>query len=492
MISSIFFEKDNLKKYRYVIFGAGKRGQDCLNYFTSNNITNVFLVDNNIDLQGTKICNVEIKKPSILAKEKDDMVIIIAVKEEEDVRRQLVELGVYFRCQCISFFDFKLLEAQRHYNKIVSSNSFSNLQSSSKINLLYDHQIFSLQDRGGISRYSYEIISRVARNKLVCTDFFIGLTSNDTDFSDVQKYFNNFCCLKEENSLSGHQKMYLNNSVFSSISQGMHYDICHPTYYYYPEYASYKKLILTVHDLTEERTGMFVGMPEIKSRIIKAADGIIAVSQNTKRDIVDIYNIPEEKIVVIPEANSLSCDIKYESPMNKPYILFVGDRRKHKNFSRFIEAYSITKCSKELDLVCFGGGHFTEEEIDLIKRKKISKKVHWSAGTDEALIAYYQNAEMLVYPSLYEGFGLPVLEAMHFGIPVVASNVSSLPEVGGDAAYYVNPYEIDSIAEGIDRVSNDMKLQEKMQKLGVAWEKNFSWDVAADKVVQFYKTVLAK
>ncbi len=241
---------------------------------------------------------------------------------------------------------------------------------------------------------------------------------------------------------------------------------------------------------------------------IKQARKIITISDSSKNDIINEYNIDPRKISVVypglkfevqnhkSEINSKlkmqnSKLLKEKYNINSPYILFVGTLQPRKNIVRLVEAFAeLTtknpKLKSDLDLVIVGRRGWNYEEI-LKSPKKfgVEKKVHFIENvTDNDLPTFYKNAEIFVLPSLYEGFGLPVLEAMRYGCPVVTSNVSSLPEAGGDAAIYFNPNDTNDIADKINKVLGDEKLREEMIKKGYEQIKKFSWEKSAREVLQ--------
>ena len=175
--------------------------------------------------------------------------------------------------------------------------------------------------------------------------------------------------------------------------------------------------------------------------------------------------------------------------MSKPFFLFVGSRKRYKNFSLLLKSYSLDeKIKKNFDVVCFGGGKLIREEINNIKDLEIDvSSIHQIEGSDEVLSSLYSSAEALIYPSKYEGFGLPILEAMSFGCPVLSSNTSSLPEVYGDAALNFSPTSPDELLNCITKIINDNELKDTYIKKGYAREKIFSWKKCAIQTNEIYQ-----
>ncbi len=241
---------------------------------------------------------------------------------------------------------------------------------------------------------------------------------------------------------------------------------------------------------------------------IKKAQKIITISDSSKNDIINEYNIDPRKISVVypglkfevqnhkSEINSKlkmqnSKLLKEKYNINSPYILFVGTLQPRKNIVRLVEAFAeLTtknlKLKSDLDLVIVGRRGWNYEEIlEAPKKFGVEKKVRFIENvTDNDLPTFYKNADVFVLPSLYEGFGLPVLEAMRYGCPVLTSNISSLPEAGGDAAIYFNPNDTNDIADKINKVLGDEKLREEMIEKGYEQVKKFSWEKSAREVLQ--------
>jgi glycosyltransferase involved in cell wall biosynthesis len=191
-------------------------------------------------------------------------------------------------------------------------------------------------------------------------------------------------------------------------------------------------------------------------------------------------------------ANSLKTQSGKKFKLSKPFFLFVGSRKRYKNFTLLLKSYSLDeKIKKNFDIVCFGGGKFIREEINNIKDLKVDlSSIHQVEGSDEILSSLYSSAEALIYPSKYEGFGLPILEAMSLGCPVISSNTSSLPEVYGDAALNFTPTSSDELLNCITKITNNNELKEAYIKKGYNREKNFSWKKCAVETNKIYQKLI--
>jgi glycosyltransferase involved in cell wall biosynthesis len=182
-------------------------------------------------------------------------------------------------------------------------------------------------------------------------------------------------------------------------------------------------------------------------------------------------------------------EYKKKTFSDKKYLLFVGRRAIYKNFNALLKAYSSSEeLMKNFNIIQFGGNKFSKEEIELIKSLKIDQSniIHLN-GNDKTLFDLYSNASALILPSLYEGFGLPILEAMSIGCPVVCSNTSSLPEVAGSAVKYFDPKNYEDIKEAIISVVFSSTYKNELIKLGYDQVKKFSWEKCAKDTLKIYK-----
>jgi len=264
--------------------------------------------------------------------------------------------------------------------------------------------------------------------------------------------------------------------------------------------------IVTVHDLV--RFYIRFDPETVRERIwlkldvigVKRATHIIAVSQHTKNDLIKYMKIPESRITVIYNGLDRSIYKPYDVKLrllDKPYILYVGSERPRKNLGRLFEAFAILKRDfPDLKLLKVGPvGRYDTYRIDSerkLTRLRITRDVAFvDYVSEQDLVSYYSSAELLAYPSLYEGFGLPPLEAMACGCPVVASNASSIPEVVGEAGILVDPYNVQALAEAMKQVLTDSRLKQAMVKKGFEQSKKFSWEKAAEQTRQVYEKVAA-
>lgn len=263
--------------------------------------------------------------------------------------------------------------------------------------------------------------------------------------------------------------------------------------------------VLTVHDLVAERFPSLVkrGRASRKTRrMAREATAIIAVSESTARDLVELYGMSREKITVIhhgvaegfvpaplPDAREW---VKRQCGIDRPFILSSGTIEPRKNLPTLIRAYaSLPRIRDDFDLVLAGGWGWGKADVDrTVKELGVAGRVRMTGHlTSEALRWVYCAADLFVYPSLYEGFGLPPLEAMACGTPVITSCGSSLPEVVGDAGILVDPRNVEGLAGAIARVLEDREMQHRMRERGIARAKRFSWEACARETLKVYGSV---
>lgn len=359
--------------------------------------------------------------------------------------------------------------------------------------VLYDHQIFTWEKYGGISRYFSNIIEHFNSNDL-SINISVLLSNNyylsNNNYSKHHMFLPNF-------NFKG--KALINKTINKLFSlknlNDNKFDIFHPTYYdsYFLKYLKGKPFVLTVHDLIHELFSFEFPSDDptlsFKEKVIPKASSIIAVSENTKRDIIKYYNYPESKIHVIYHGCSKHV-ISENIPFLDKYFLYVGKRNeKYKNFEVLLNAFSkFTAFNKDFKLYCVGDS-LSIAECDLLRKLKISEKVISKKVTDIELNRLYKNAVAFIYPSKYEGFGLPILEAFSNDCPVLLSNSSCFPEVAIDGALYFNPVDVDSIVEALNIISNDENIRHNLIGKGRQRLMNFNWDVSAQKTNLVYQSL---
>jgi len=388
--------------------------------------------------------------------------------------------------------------------------------------ILYDYQIFTKQNYGGVSRYFYELMDNLRAHKIdieIPINYSKNIYIKEADFlSRPLKGYTEYKDFLLGLRPKGKAKIYkllqklnfiknaetANQKISIECLKKQNFDIFHPTYYdsYFLKHIGKKPFVLTIYDMIYETyPELFSADNKIarqKKILAQKAEKIIAISENTKKDIIKFIGINEDKILVIHLGNSINRqenNLKINTDLLKKlpekYILFVGNRASYKNFNNFSKALiPLFKINKKLNAVCAGGGEFSDKEINFFKTFNITDKFRQYSVNDSDMTLLYKNALVFVFPSLYEGFGLPILEAFNCGCPVAASNRGSLPEIAGNAAAYFNPEDISSITDAINNIIADDGTKEKMKKNGFEQLKKFSWEKTAEKTLDVYNSIL--
>jgi glycosyltransferase involved in cell wall biosynthesis len=351
-----------------------------------------------------------------------------------------------------------------------------------------------MQNYGGISRVFTELYKEFGKSGKVEPILPVLLSDNEY-IGEIKKVWTIF-----PNNKSFFKKLfyYVVNRIYSTfvLLKG-DFDIFIPTYYdpYFLPFLKGKPFVLVLHDMTHEIFPDTVSKKDMtvkwKKELVYMADKIIAISENTKKDIVKFYDIDKDKIEVVYWGTSIVVPKeKIDIDLPERYILFVGNRGTYKNFELFFKSVStLLKNDKDLYLVCAGSGKFNDREIEMFTNSEVLDKVRHIRFKDDVELAYiYSKATCFVFPSLYEGFGIPVLEAFASNCPAVISNTSSLPEVGGNAVEYFNPEDINSMHDAVKTVVEDSKLRKEMTRKGRERLKLFSWEITARKLL-IYKDI---
>ncbi len=266
-----------------------------------------------------------------------------------------------------------------------------------------------------------------------------------------------------------------------------------------------KKSVITIHDLAiyknpEWFPGQIVSTKLLVPQSLKKANHVIAVSESTKADLKEIFGVPAKKISVVHEApfvtpinvKDRNVNVVKKFKLDQPFCLYVGTIEPRKNLENLIRAFTMVRDRlplQHMQLILAGHrGYKHEAVLDLIRTERPAGAVrHIGYITHNEKIALLRKAACFVFPSYYEGFGLPVLEAMKMGVPVVTSNSSSLPEIGGRAALYVDPNSPKAIARAVARVLTNEPLRTAMVQRGYEQAKTFTWEKAAQETLAVYE-----
>lgn len=372
----------------------------------------------------------------------------------------------------------------------------------SALKIAFDQQVFLLQEYGGISRYLCNIAKYFAQTSNIESRVFAPIHFNK-NLHPIKNLTHSGLLLPMLHPklmrISMEASKYMARFSMNNYSP----DIIHETYYTHDNFKPKGSTrVLTVYDFIHERyPDMFNHghlTVEAKKAAVQRADHVICISESTQRDLIEFCDIDKAKTSI----TYLGVDNIFNSTDNnpslitqnstKPYLLYVGSRTGYKNFNGFLEAFSLSsKFSKEFNIVCFGGGIFTKDEYSLANNLGLdsTQLIHYG-GSDRVLAQLYREATAFVYPSLYEGFGIPPLEAMSSHCPVVSSNTSSLPEVIGDAGEYFDPTNKDSMTAALENVLDSPSRQSELRTLGAERQKLFSWKKCANDTLDIYRGLL--
>ncbi len=382
--------------------------------------------------------------------------------------------------------------------------------------VLYDHQIFQEQNFGGVSRYFTELYSNASG---FSAEIAVVRSDNQHLLSlpgmkgRIRPYQVEIDAWLWKLKFRGKGRVYdllqkiarrptlgkvnVQNSI-ARIRSSQH-DLFHPTYYdpYFLDALESRPFVLTVHDLIHEFFPEDF-LPEDSTRLRKQilcqrATRIIAVSNTTKKDLVEYLGIDPNKIDVVYHGNSINsriCPSTSSAGLPNRYILFIGHRRGYKNFPLFVRAVAdILIENSSLKLVCTGPP-FTKAERSVFEQLSIADRMVHRTASDCELGALYAGAEMFVFPSLYEGFGLPILEAFVCGCPVVLSDTPTMREVAGEAALFFHPRDAPELRSAVSRILDDDTLKKTLVDRGHQREMMFSWQKTALETAAVYRRTL--
>lgn len=372
--------------------------------------------------------------------------------------------------------------------------------------VFFDHQAFCIQTYGGLSRYYTELIAGLSRSQMV-TPLLPLLYANNRHLREAGLYRRPFA--PDRPFPKREQLMTRIDRWYDTVAlRTRPFDLFHATYYnpYFLPHLNRKRrtpFVVTFLDMIHERLGHQFpylaqdrAIGQHKCLLAGRADRLIAVSESTKRDMVDLLGVDPDKIDVIYHGSSFASVMPtpLDSPDHqtaKPYLLYVGLRRGYKNFDGLLKAVHPLLEREQLSIICAGGGSFTAEEHRLIHELKLSNLVKQQPATDAELKTLYRRAFAFVFPSLYEGFGIPILEAFACDCPCVLSNRSSLPEIGGNAALYADPAEPETLPVVIEQLLSDQTLRQTLIRRGRERVARFTWQDAVDQTIRLYGSLVS-
>ncbi|MCX6403874.1 MAG: glycosyltransferase family 1 protein [Actinobacteria bacterium] len=349
-----------------------------------------------------------------------------------------------------------------------------------------------MQRRGGISRYFVELIKAFQQNAdLGINPVLMNSNAiNDYAISNLKGLGVSDC----SGVLQPWRELVL--SLINPTNENG-WDVVHHTFYqknFLRKYHSYVQAV-TLYDMIPEITnakGRFGNPHFAKERYLKNCDLVFSISNSATDDAKRIYNLPklQTHLTYLAPSSSFSFDLKPKRFRQFKFVLFVGNRNGYKQGALLIEAFSMLKEFSDLKLLFIGGGKFLPSELELISNLNLNGRVIQEEANDVELNELYIQAELYVMPSLYEGFGLPALEAMAAKCPVLLSDTSSLPEVGGKAAHYFRAGEKEELAKEMRKIITSPDMRHSMALGGLVQAKNFSWEKCAEETANGYRLAL--
>lgn len=362
-------------------------------------------------------------------------------------------------------------------------------------NVFIDHQKFSTQKYGGISRYFANIIEGIKHTDDIT--YQLGVLHAKNHYLQHEPLAMKGAL--SDRIMSQHEKLDLlaNKFFCERILKKNEFDVFHPTYYdpYFLNLLK-KPLVITIHDLTYERLPEYFWaqdpLTQQKRLNIERADAIIAISNTTRRDLLHFFKVDPAKVFTIYHGIDLDTPLQFQPVPNLPerYVLFVGDRSGYKNFYLFMNAIQpLMLDMPDLNVVLTGGGKVEVADQEFLMRLGLTDRVRHINATDEQLNYLYQNTQLFVYPSLYEGFGLPILEAFKAKCPMLLSDTDCFREVAADAAVYFKSTNLNDLTSKLSSTLADSALRAKLVELGSQRLKSFPLNKSIDKTLDVYRSL---
>ena len=376
--------------------------------------------------------------------------------------------------------------------------------------ILYDYQAFYMQTFGGVSNSFVRLIEHLPKDAEAriavseCNNIHL-ISSNLGKFAKAKQTEYQFL-------FTGHYKLkrmayewYSNKfPMQTSLGRNVHcsekalrdgdFDVFHPTFYdnYFLRYLGDKPFVLTVHDMISELFSLKQNRQSVlKRKLVNKAHHIVAVSEKTKQDLMNLMNVRDDKITVIYHGIDKKRYAKSQPLVDVPYLLYVGNRKEYKNFMPMMRSLLNTlDRHKDIHVVCTGPD-FDKMEISFFDAHHITERIIHLKPDDKGMDNLYENALCFIFPSMYEGFGIPILESWKAGCPVLLNSTSCFPEIAGDAAVFFHLTEKESDLADVMEKFLSMTEREKaaLKKRQLQRLEDFSWEKSAKKLYDVYQQV---
>jgi glycosyltransferase involved in cell wall biosynthesis len=395
--------------------------------------------------------------------------------------------------------------------------------------VLYDHQIFEWQRYGGVSRYFVELLRHFQAGGPVTAELALACSCNpylrESGLAPAEVDFTTLPAVAERNrqrslrhflprrKFRGKERLYrvltalgydqpedirrhqqANAQASVSRLQGGAFDVFHPTYYYpyFLPHLGDRPLVVTIHDMTHELYPEYFDLADgtlaFKRTLAERATLIIAISESTREDLIRILRVPGEKVKVVLHGHTRRPTAPASPAGDPPSLLYVGPRALYKNFYFFLSAIrDLLLEDSTLRVDCVGSDALTPAETRYIEHLGLTGKVRHRGSVDDATLQQlYAGARCFVFPSLHEGFGLPILEALDAGAITVASRTGALREVGGEACLYFDPRDADSIRGTLRQALHDEATRARLRAIAAARVAGFTWHRTARATAEVY------
>ena len=356
--------------------------------------------------------------------------------------------------------------------------------------ILYDHQIFWKQKYGGISRYYVNLINALLKNNIdieIISPIYRNKYLHQLPAKIIKGTY-----LKRKPIFLGWLINYLNKRILLHNIKKKSDCIFHSTYYDCDLDKNYKnKHVITIFDTIHElRRNDPNFLP--KKKILEKADKIICISDVTKNNLINIYNQDPDKLETIHLGfDHIIYDQLLSFTHKRPFLLFVGSREKYKNFLYFIEQFSkSSQLMRNFDIILFGGGNITDNENQKLNFLGYQKnQIKHYEGSDQFLFTLYKKAEIFIFPSMFEGFGIPLIEAQACGCPILASDIDTFREICGDSVLYFDLSIKDDLIHKLEEILYSSDLKAKIKSKGQLNHSKYTWDNCAKKTIALYKNL---
>ena len=351
--------------------------------------------------------------------------------------------------------------------------------------VLFDETFFYYR-YGGAPKYIMMLLKYLPREYWTTTDLF---NFNTYAHEELGMKLNKFRFRGEYKLVTELNKLYTKYRL-----SRQDYDVFQQTNFrtYGFKQLGNKPMVMTYHDSNLSTIDPHPEIVALQQKSIERANAIIAVSQNTKKDLLRLFNVDEKKVHVIYHGIEIpkSEELAVKKLFVYPYILFVGRRSKYKNFKNFVLAFArIHKLYPEIKVVCTSST-FNQEEYDLFKSNEVDGCFVNINATEHEMKLLYRDALLFIFPSYYEGFGMPILEAWSCNCPVAVSDASCFPEIAKDGALYFKPDDVDGMSAVMEKLISDDNLRLDLIARGQNRVKDFSWKKTAQKHLEIYENLI--